>query len=320
MRPVLFNLPLPLLGTFSIPSYGFMIMLGFLGGLWLALRRAKREKVNPDVIWDMWVYCLVAGIVGARLLYIIEHPGDFAGRFWDVFKIWEGGLSFYGGFIAAAVVNLVILRIRRVPVFKMYDLVAPSLILGLACGKVGCFLNGCCFGRESHVPWAVSFPAGTPIDAKGTIRPSPAFERQFLRQYTDEIARTGDTFSREDFLRRLNQVALTTRCTDPVHPVQLYEAGASLTILGALLVFTRYRRRYGETTCLFGTLYPAARFGLEFFRDRHAVLLGLTSAHLLSSGAFLVFGVLFIVVRKHGRKVAPPSPRETVAASGKARK
>lgn len=277
MRPVLFILPLPWVGPVAIKAYGVMLMFGFLFGLWLALRRARREKIHPDVIWDFWVYALLGGIVGSRVLYILENPGQFSGRWLDIFKIWEGGLSFYGGFAVAAMATWIMLRVRKVSVLKVYDIMAVSSALGLAFGKIGCFLNGCCFGRLTNSFVGVVYPATTPIDGMGNTRQSPAFEWQLKHGLISET----DTHSL------------------PVQPVQLYESAAALCIVGVLLLFYPHRRRYGEVMCLFGTLYPFARFFLEFVRQQQAALVfGLSPEQVFSIVAFVIFAAVFLISRK----------------------
>lgn len=277
MKPVLFVLPVPWVGPLAIKSYGVMLMLGFLFGLWLALARARKEKVSTNVIWDFWVYALIGGIVGSRLLYVLEFPSQFKGRLLDIFRVWEGGLSFYGGFALAILATWVMLRVRKVSGLKLYDIMAIGLALGLAFGKIGCFLNGCCFGKPTDSFIGVTYPAAAAIDGQGHTRPSPAFQWQVEHKMIPETA---------------------TR-TLAVHPVQLYEATGSLTIMVILLGFYPHRRRYGEVTCLMGTVYPLARFFFEFFRQRQEELvLGLSPEQVFSVIAFVVFAVVFIVSRK----------------------
>jgi len=277
VRPVLFSIPFPWIGPLAIKAYGVMLMLGFLAGLGMALRRARKENVNQDIIWDFWLCALLGGIVGSRALYIFQHLDQFSGRILDVFKIWEGGLSFYGGFALAVVVTWIMLRMRRMSVLRIYDIMAVSIVLGLAFGKVGCFLNGCCFGKPTEGVIAVTYPTSTPIDGHGNPRMSPAFKWQ-----VDQ-----------------NLISADAPRSLPVHPVQLYESAAAFTIMLILLWFYPHRRRYGEVTCLFGTLYPIARFSLEFFRQRQAEIVpGFSPEQIFSVVAFVAFATVFIISRK----------------------
>lgn len=277
MRPVLFTIPLPVIGPLAVKSYGVMLMLAFMVVLCLALWRAKREKVNPNVIWDVWVYALLGGIIGSRALYLLENLDRFSGRLLDIFKIWEGGLSFYGGFAVATASIWLILWLRKIAVLKICDILAASLILGMTFGKVGCFLNGCCFGRPTESFIGVSFPAHSPIDSRGNTRMSPAYQWQLQHELiTSEATRS---------LR--------------VHPVQLYESAAAIVIFAVLLLFYPHRRRFGEVAYLLGMVYSAVRFCLEFFREKQIVMLyDLTPEQVFSIVSFVVFATLFIVLRR----------------------
>lgn len=168
MHPELFTIP----GIgWSVKSYGFMLMVGFLSAIWLAARRADKVKADPDMIINLGFVTLIGGVVGARLFFVIhywdsrfapaEHP------ILEIFNLARGGLEFYGGFIGGAVGVIAYLAYKRQS-FRLYaDIVAPSLMWGLALGRVGCFLNGCCWGGvcatpegAKQFPWAVTFPYG----------------------------------------------------------------------------------------------------------------------------------------------------------------
>jgi len=165
MHPVLFNL-----GNITVYSYGLMIAIGFLAGILLAMREARRLGEDPEKIMDLGFYILVAAIVGSRLFYIVTAWDMFAGDPMEIFKIWKGGLVFYGGFIGAVAAAVIYMRMKQLPVWKSADILAPSLALGQAIGRLGCFLAGCCYGRPSHAFWAVTFtdksclaPVNTPL-------------------------------------------------------------------------------------------------------------------------------------------------------------
>ena len=178
MYPVLFTLPLPWLGRVPIRAYGFMVMIGCLAAAFVALRRAKKERVEANHIWDMWMWALIAGFAGARILYVILFYDEFRGDLLKVFAIWQGGLAFQGGFLGAVVALCVYLHVKHLSIAKYLDMVVAAVILGYGFARVGCFLNGCCHGRVTDVPWAVTYPAEAPIDAKGTTRFAPAYHVQ----------------------------------------------------------------------------------------------------------------------------------------------
>lgn len=156
--------------SFVVYSYGFLIATGFFLGIVLAMREARRVGENSEKILDLCFYILVAAIVGSRLFYVATAWDAFADNPLEILKIWKGGLVFYGGFLAALAAAVVYIKLNRLPVLKTADILAPSLALGQALGRLGCFLAGCCYGLPSDVPWAVTFsdpnclaPVNTPL-------------------------------------------------------------------------------------------------------------------------------------------------------------
>jgi phosphatidylglycerol:prolipoprotein diacylglycerol transferase len=149
-------------GNHAVRWYGVMMALGFFAGLWTATRRARRVNVSGDTIADVTMWLLVGSIIGARIVYVTTYwKQEFAGRdFSAVFAIWEGGLVYYGGLIGATVAGIVYLSWKKLPVWKIADIVAPSIALGSVFGRIGCLMNGCCYGRACSLPWAITFPPG----------------------------------------------------------------------------------------------------------------------------------------------------------------
>ncbi len=165
MHPVLLKL-----GPLSIHTYGFFVAMGFIAGILLAKREAKRLGESPETIMDLSFYVLVAAIVGSRLLYIFINPDIFLSDILETFRIWNGGLVFYGGFIAALLVGLSYLKIKKMLLWRTTDIAALSLPLGQFFGRLGCFSAGCCYGKSCDLPWAVTFtnpdtlaPMGIPL-------------------------------------------------------------------------------------------------------------------------------------------------------------
>jgi phosphatidylglycerol:prolipoprotein diacylglycerol transferase len=152
MHPTLVHIgPLPL------HSYGFMLALSFFFGILLASRRAPSRGLHPDLVFDTSLVIVFASILGARLMYVVYHRGEMHGLL-DYLALWNGGLTMYGGVLAAMGAAWVYLRHRRVEFLRMADVVAPSLALGLMFTRIGCFLNGCCYGKPAHGPFGVVFP------------------------------------------------------------------------------------------------------------------------------------------------------------------
>ena len=164
---------LPKMFPYGLPirGYGVMVVLGAVSGVGLAVYRARRAGISPDTILSLAFGLFICGIVGARLFYVIEY--------WDapdgpirrdtlfetlksVVNIPQGGLVVYGSLIGASLAFVVFTRRRKLPMLALADLIAPSLLIGLAFGRIGCLMNGCCYGGVCDKPWAVTFPAGSP--------------------------------------------------------------------------------------------------------------------------------------------------------------
>ena len=168
MQPIAFQL-----GPLTIHWYGVMIALAFLAGLWTATLRARREKIPAEKVADVTLWLMVGGIIGARFVYVTTYWWEeFADQpFSEVFMIQHGGLVYYGGFIGAATTGIISILWKKMPLWKTLDVLAPSVALGSVFGRIGCLLNGCCYGRPTDLPWGLIFTnpkahelSGTPLD------------------------------------------------------------------------------------------------------------------------------------------------------------
>jgi phosphatidylglycerol---prolipoprotein diacylglyceryl transferase len=285
VHPDLFRL----LGV-SFPSYFVLLLSGFLfataaGALW-----ARRVGESADVIVDLGLAMLLAGVVGARMLHVVAdgyfwdyvhlctdpskvvwriERGDCLsaayGGVWDSAagvchpsgtdcfawaKFWAGGLTYYGGLLGASGAAWLLLKRDAFPFWKAADMAGFAIPLGLGFGRMGCLMAGCCFGATCDLPWAVAFPWR-----------SAASEEQF----------------------RDHLLASPRLWSLPVHPTQLYEAAASLAIAGVCLLWVHGRKRYdGQVFAVFLSLYAVARFFLEALRrDDRGGVLGLSTSQLL---------------------------------------
>jgi len=156
VHPIAFKL-----GSLTVHWFGIMIALAFLAGMWTAVRRAPRAGISGELIADLVVpWLLLGGVLGARLWYIATYWRDsFASQPWtEVFMIQRGGLVFYGGLAGASLACVLFARIKKIPLWRLADVLAPSIALGSMFGRIGCLLNGCCFGRACDLPWAIHFP------------------------------------------------------------------------------------------------------------------------------------------------------------------
>lgn len=165
MFPVLLKI-----GPISMFTYGFFIAVGFLAGIFLAVKEAKRLGEDHEKIMDLCFYLLIAAILGSRLFYVATSPEMFLKNPVEILKIWNGGLVFYGGFIAALVTGIVFLKVKNILLWKTADIMAPSIALAHFFGRIGCFFAGCCYGKYCDLPWAITFnhpdslaPTGIPL-------------------------------------------------------------------------------------------------------------------------------------------------------------
>jgi len=157
MYPILLDI-----GSMKLYTYGFFLALGFITAIWFTKRNARFYGISHQNVSDLFFTILVAAILGARLLYVVINFGDYKDNFLDVFKIWNGGLVFFGGFIAAFLAAVMFCRIKKLEVWKTADVLAPGLALGHSVGRFGCLFAGCCYGKACDLPIAITFtnPAG----------------------------------------------------------------------------------------------------------------------------------------------------------------
>jgi phosphatidylglycerol---prolipoprotein diacylglyceryl transferase len=258
MRQVLFTLPV--FGGIPIFGYGTMLFFAFLGSTQLAAWRARREKLDPELLYDLALWVFIGGLVGARLFYVIQYWGDRIRTFGDIFKIWEGGIVLYGSIMGGTATFFFYRLLRPFPLRPMLDVVAPSLAIGIALGRFGCFLNGCCYGDLCDLPVGVSFPSH-----------SPPWKAQEV----------------------LGQIGPDARWSLPVHPTQLYSSIDALILLFLLSAYYPLRRRDGEVMALLMVTYPFSRFLIEYLRnDEGAYFAGLTISQNISI-LLLFWGLMF---------------------------
>ena len=250
MQPILFEIP-----WLGLKVHGFSVMLvaAATAGVYLTAWRARREKIDPDVVFELAVWLLTGGFVGARALFLIRNPG-VVHSFWDVFKVWQGGIVFYGCIIGGLIGSLMYWYRKPFPLWAMCDAVAPALAIGCALGRVGCLLNGCCFGAACDLPWAMTFPA----------------ESMPWLHHVEH-----------------GWIAATAPRSLPVHPAQVYAILDGLFQLALLSWFFPRRRKDGQVMALLMLSYPITRFWIESLRDDDpAYALGLTLSQLISVGLF----------------------------------
>ncbi len=255
-----------LIAGLPIKTYGFCMALGFLAAWQVLSWLCRRTGRQPEPLSNLLMLMLFSGIIGARLEYVREFWGrEFATDPVSVFKVWQGGLVFYGGLILAIVVFFVWCRVRRERMAPVADLFVTVIPLAHAFGRVGCFFFGCCYGRESTCACAVAFP-----------RHSPAWNAQV----------------------GAGRILQSAQSSLPVLPTQLFEAAAVLCLFAVLVfVFLRnWKRRPGFTTGCYLAGYACIRFSIEFLRDDLRQRFGDVSIGQVVSIGLFCLGITFMFV------------------------
>ena len=265
MFPELFKIP----GIdFTVNTYGALIAVAFLAGLFVMGRQAAQDSLDKNRVYDLGLWVLVASLVGSKLLMIVTDWNEFQGN-WRQFLTLDFLRSmgvFYGGFIGAVLASIVVMRIYKLPWWRTADAFAPGIVLGQAIGRLGCYSAGCCWGKPTTAFFGVHF---TDKGHETTSVPT--------------IVQHLPAAMQQEWAQRLGGL------TAPVHlhPVQLYETAATLVIFVVLLVLARKRKFHGQIILAYALLYAVARFIIEFWRDDpRGELLGLSTSQFV---AVLIF-------------------------------
>lgn len=285
MYPELFKLPFI---DLTLKSYGTMMVIGFLAAVFIIRCLSKDITTNPQYITNAALYSLIAGVVGARIFYVVHHISEFQNNSpLSIFAIWQGGLELLGGVILAITVIFFYLWYHKLPIRRYLDILAIGLMLALAFGRIGCFLNGCCFGKPTDLPWAVRFPYGSfayisQVNADSTrnrLNPQLKLPPDFF-DYEDK---NGISYPKPYEELTEQQTTKVTkgkyRCL-PIHPTQLYSSAAAAVLCLILYLFWKKTQKYaksggpkkllikpGSTFAMMFIIYGITRFFLEFLRD-----------------------------------------------------
>src|SRR5262249_23106757 len=254
-----------------IYSYGVMLGLSLIGGWYLALRLAEQEGLPRGKIASCYMWTAVSAVVASRLLYVFTNWGSFENNLFDIVKVNKGGLVAYGGFLGGFIASWVYCRSHSISILKWADNAVPSISLGLAMTRIGCFLYGCDFGARSSVPWGVRFPGPDPRMAPNG---SPAFEKH------------------------LHNYGLPSDATAsfPVHPTQIYESLLGLALVAVTLLVRKKRKIDGMAFIAFVWGYGIPRFLLEFIRDdeQRGGLFGWSTSQIIGIVTSMMAVVLFL--------------------------
>jgi phosphatidylglycerol:prolipoprotein diacylglycerol transferase len=291
MHPRLIEIPYIHL---TIWSFGPMMAFGFLMGLGLVRRLSRRAGLDWAAMLNAAMYCLIIGVVGARVFFVIHHFDLFRGNLPDVVAIWRGGLEFIGGVVPAIGLLLFYLHRHRQPIRRYLDVMAVGLMVGLAFGRIGCFLNGCCFGKPTDLPWAVRFPYRSyayysQVNAN-PLRNRPVAQLQLPPDYLSSVGEDGTSYLKPyEGLTDEQRDEVTTgkyRCL-PVQPTQLYSSAGALLMCLMLYLFWkkaqdiersapsgRFLAKPGQTFSLALVMYGIGRFLIELLRDDNPFEIG----------------------------------------------
>lgn len=317
MYPELIEIPFIHL---TVKSYGLMMVIGFLTCVSLIRHLSRDFTPNPQLITNAALYALVGGVVGARTFFVLHYFDKFRSNPLEVFAIWQGGLELAGGVAVFIIVILSYLRYHKLPIRRYLDVLAVGLMLALVFGRTGCFLNGCCYGKPTELPWGVRFPyysfaylsqIGPDLERN---RPEPHLELpdEFFG-YTDEKGNRYSGLKPYQYLTVKQKIEVTEgkyRCL-AVQPVQLYSSG--IAAFWCLMLYLFWRRakkeelsansgkfftKPGYTFALMFIVYGITRFLMEYLRDDNPFEFdGLTISQNIGI-AMIVLGMILMAIFK----------------------
>ena len=269
MYPRLLELPwtVPVLGQITIYTYGVLLAAAYLLGLKLAMVRAQARGLDAAKVLDLGIYIIISALIGAKLLLVVTDFRVFQADPRELLTLARSGGVFYGGLILAVAVALWYIRRSALPLWTTCDAFAPGIALGHVVGRFGCFFAGCCYGKPTTEPWAITF--------------------------TDPFAAAN----------------VGTPLGVPLHPTQLYEAGAEFLILMILLGTERKGRPFaGRTFWLYMLLYAISRFIIEFYRGDPRGSVGVFSTSQFIS---IILAPLAIVMLVRLSRATTPAPKRS---------
>ena len=257
MHPILFHI-----GPFTVYTYGLWIAIGFFAAMILIMSEAKRQRISPSLVSDLAFWCVIGGIIGARLIYVVYNLSYFLKHPLDILALWKGGLVFFGAILGGLIGGILFLRKCSLSFWQAADLVAPGLALAQGFGRLGCFSAGCCYGKPTHVPWAVVFkdlhslaPIGIPL-------------------HPTQLYHSFACFIMAIILIKVQRRYFTARLLDPTLP-------------------------YGGVFGLYLLLHGLQRFIIEFFRGdpRPIIFDGFSVTQFFAIIAIITGGIIFFKKR-----------------------
>jgi phosphatidylglycerol---prolipoprotein diacylglyceryl transferase len=255
------------IGPITVYTYGVLLAASYLLGLRLAMVRAKSRGLDANRVLDLGIYIIIAALVGAKLLLLVVDFDQFRRSPAELLTLARSGGVFYGGLILAVSVAFWYIWKHALPFWTTCDVFAPGIALGHVTGRLGCLAAGCCYGRQTDVPWAITFT--NPLAASNVGTPLGL----------------------------------------PLHPTQIYEAGAALLILIFLLTTERKGRYFpGRTFWSYMFLYAVSRYVIEFYRgDPRGMVMGISTSQFIS----LILAPLSIAMLVWLARMGPQPTAET---------
>jgi phosphatidylglycerol:prolipoprotein diacylglycerol transferase len=311
MYPELFEIPFT---HWTVKSYGLMMVLAFLAAIFVIRRLSRDITPNPQLITNAALYSLIAGVAGARLFYVVHYFRDqFRGDLLSVFAIWQGGLELLGGVLLAIAVIVLYLWRHKLPARHYLDILAIGLMAALAVGRIGCFLNGCCFGKPTDLPWAVRFPYGSfayrsqvkPDLDRNRPQPQLKVSDEFFGYYNDNGQWIQDLKPKKYLTEQQKQMLKKNDKSRslPVHPTQLYSSANGAILCLILYLLWRRSQHTGRSFIkpgyIFGLMfifYGITRFFIEFLRDDNPFEMGRLAISQLTSITLIAAGFILMII------------------------
>lgn len=255
------------LGAITIHTYGLLLAVAFIAGIWLTSRNARKEGLDPDAIWNMGLIVIFSALVGAKILLFLSDYSYYSENPREIFSLstLRSTGVYFGGLALALLASAWYLRKARLPGWTVADLAAPGIALGQCIGRLGCLSAGCCYGKPTHLPWAITFTNRYAYENVG--------------------------------------VPLNT----PLHPTQIYESLATLGLFLFLSWRLSRKHFTGQVILEYLGLYSCVRFVIEFFRgdERGFVLNGLLStSQFIGVITIIAAGSVYYFLRRRPREIA----------------
>jgi phosphatidylglycerol---prolipoprotein diacylglyceryl transferase len=303
MYPDLFKIPFT---NYPVHSFGVMLVLGFMLAMALAKFLARRSTLDPEIFANVALIALLSGVIGARLSHVIENWPQYSdstrsvwANFREAINITEGGLTYYGGFLLAIPCCIAYALWKRVPILLGMDILAPCIMIGLGFGRIGCFLNGCCFGAQCNLPWAVEFPYHSYAYME-------EYERNQLQTPAPEEVLGPPSFDGTRYPLPAEIVGPQPQLnSNPLHPAQLYSAFTAFLLAGMLFAYFTMSHVPGRVFALMMAVEGLCRYLLELVRDEprvylnHTASLGMVQGILIAAGGLILWAVFGAI---HGKK------------------